>query len=305
MKPIETVHIVGMGALGLLYGSIIQKSLGADTVTYVMDPIRYEKYKNATYRINGAVTPFRIIPCTEATPCDLLIVAVKNPGLTSALEVMKTSVGPDTAIVSVMNGATSEETIGGIFGMERMLHTVAQGTDATCFGGHLNYSAAGYLCLGVVPPAPDALLDRVCAFFDKAGISYVREADILRRIWSKYMLNVGLNQSCMVFGTTYGDINTEGSESRMTMVAAMREVILVANAEGIALCEEDLRQYLELMLTMAPDNMPSMAQDRVNKKHSEVDMFAGNVLKLAEKHGIPAPANAFLLRRVREIEAEY
>ena len=305
MKPIETVHIVGMGALGLLYGSIIQKSLGADTVTYVMDPIRYEKYKNATYRINGAVTPFRIIPCTEATPCDLLIVAVKNPGLTSALEVMKTSVGSDTAIVSVMNGTTSEETIGGIFGMEHMLHTVAQGTDATCFGGHLNYSAAGYLCLGVVPPAPDALLDRVCAFFDKAGISYVREADIRRRIWSKYMLNVGLNQSCMVFGTTYGDINTEGSESRMTMVAAMREVILVANAEGIALCEEDLRQYLELMLTMAPDNMPSMAQDRVNKKPSEVDMFAGNVLKLAEKHGIPAPANAFLLRRVREIEAEY
>ncbi len=305
MKLIQRVHIVGMGALGLLYGSIIQKSLGADAVTYVMDPIRYEKYKNATYRINGAVTPFRIIPCTEATPCDLLIVAVKNPGLTSALEVMKTSVGPDTAIVSVMNGTTSEETIGGIFGMEHMLHTVAQGTDATCFGGHLNYSAAGYLCLGVVPPAPDALLDRVCAFFDKAGISYVREADIRRRIWSKYMLNVGLNQSCMVFGTTYGDINTEGSESRMTMVAAMREVILVANAEGIALCEEDLRQYLELMLTMAPDNMPSMAQDRVNKKPSEVDMFAGNVLKLAEKHGIPAPANAFLLRRVREIEAEY
>ena len=305
MKPIETVHIVGMGALGLLYGSIIQKSLGADAVTYVMDPIRYEKYKNATYRINGAVTPFRIIPCTEATPCDLLIVAVKNPGLTSALEVMKTSVGPDTAIVSVMNGTTSEETIGGIFGMEHMLHTVAQGTDATCFGGHLNYSAAGYLCLGVMPPAPNSLLDRVCAFFDKAGISYVREADIRRRIWSKYMLNVGLNQSCMVFGTTYGDINTEGSESRMTMVAAMREVILVANAEGIALCEEDLRQDLELMLTMAPDNMPSMAQDRVNKKPSEVDMFAGNVLKLAEKHGIPAPANAFLLRRVREIEAEY
>ena len=48
-----------------------------------------------------------------------------------------------------------------------------------------------------------------------------------------------------------------------------------------------------------------MAQDRVNKKPSEVDMFAGTVLQLAAKHGIPAPANAFLQRRVREIEAEY
>jgi hypothetical protein len=30
MKPIKTVHIVGMGALGLLYGSIIQTHLGAE-----------------------------------------------------------------------------------------------------------------------------------------------------------------------------------------------------------------------------------------------------------------------------------
>ncbi len=305
MKAIKTVHIVGMGALGLLYGSIIQKNLGPDTVTYIMDPARYERYKDKHPCINGVETPFRKLPCTEAGPCDLLIVAVKNPGLSSALEVMASSVGPDTAIVSVMNGTTSEETIGARFGMECMLHTVAQGTDATCLDNQLCYANPGYLCMGVLPPASEALLDRVCTFFDKAGIAYVREADIRRRIWSKYMLNVGLNQSCMVFGTTYGDVNTEGSETRMTMVAAMREVILIANAEGVALCEEDLKQYLELMRTMAPGNMPSMAQDRVNKKPSEVEMFAGTVLKLAAKHGIPAPANAFLLRRVREIEAAY
>ena len=305
MKAIKTVHIVGMGALGLLYGSIIQKNLGPDTVTYIMDPARYERYKGKHPCINGVETPFRRLPCTDAGPCDLLIVAVKNPGLSSALEVMASSVGPDTAIVSVMNGITSEETIGGRFGMERMLHTVAQGTDATCFDSKLNYSKPGYLCLGVVPPASVALLDRVCAFFDRAGIAYVREADIRRRIWSKYMLNVGLNQSCMVFGTTYGDVNTEGSETRMTMVAAMREVILIANAEGIDLSEADLKEYLELMRTMAPGNMPSMAQDRVNKKPSEVNMFAGTVLQLAAKHGIPAPANAFLLRRIEEIEAAY
>ncbi len=305
MKPIETVHIVGMGALGLLYGSIMQKNLGLDAVTYVMDPARYEKHKDKNPCVNGVEIPFRKLPCTEAGPCDLLIVAVKNPGLESALDVMVSSVGPNTAIISVMNGTTSEETIGARFGMERMLHTVAQGTDATCLDNQLRYANPGYLCLGVLPPASEVLLDHVCTFFDKAGIAYVREADIRRRIWSKYMLNVGLNQSCMVFGTTYGDVNTEGSETRMTMVAAMREVILVANAEGVALGEADLAEYLRLMTTMAPGNMPSMAQDRVNKKPSEVEMFAGTVLKLAAKHGIPAPANAFLLRRVREIEAEY
>ena len=145
----------------------------------------------------------------------------------------------------------------------------------------------------------------VCEFFDRAGMAYKREENILRRMWGKYMLNVGINQSCMVYGVTYGGALEEGSAALMTVSAAMREVILVANAEGVDLGEEDLKQYLHLMTTLAADNMPSMAQDRINKKPSEVDMFAGTVLKLAEKHGIPAPANAFLQRRVREIEAEY
>ena len=305
MNPINTVHIVGMGALGLLYGDIIQRHLGAQSVAFVMDPARCKKYADKTYFVNGKETAFRKISCTEAAPCDLLIVAVKDTGLQAALEVMASSVGPDTVIVSVMNGISSEKIIGGRFGMERMIHTVAQGMDAMHFDGRLDYSKPGQLCMGVLAPAKEALLDRVCEFFDRAGMAYTREEDILRRIWGKYMLNVGINQACMVYGTTYGGALEEGGEPLMTMVAAMREVILVANAEGVNLNETDLKQYLHLMTTLAADNMPSMAQDRVNKKPSEVEMFAGTVLKLAEKHGIPAPANAFLRRRVREIEAEY
>lgn len=305
MKEINRVHIVGMGALGLLYGDLIQKHLGSEAVTFVMDPARCEKYQNKTYLINGVDTKFRKISCTEATPCDLLIVAVKDTGLQSALEVMASSVGPDTVIVSVMNGISSEQTIGSRFGMERMIHTVAQGMDAMHFSGRLEYSKPGQLCMGVLPPAPKEILDRVCRFFDRASMAYTREPDILHRMWGKYMLNVGINQGCMVYGTTYGGALEEGSEVNMTVVAAMREVILVANAEGVNLGEADLKQYLDLMATLAADNMPSMAQDRVNKNPSEVEMFAGTVLKLARKHGIPAPANAFLKRRVREIEAEY
>ena len=50
------------------------------------------------------------------------------------------------------------------------------------------------------------------------------------------------------------------------MVAAMREAQLVAGAEGICLTEDDLTGYVELMASLSPESMPSMAQDRVNKK---------------------------------------
>ena len=48
-----------------------------------------------------------------------------------------------------------------------------------------------------------------------------------------------------------------------------------------------------------------MRQDSIQKRKTEVDMFAGTVIELAEKHGIPVPANEFLFYRAKQIEAAY
>ena len=142
------------------------------------------------------------------------------------------------------------------------------------------------------------------AFFDRAGVGYVEEDDILRRMWSKFMLNVGVNQTCMVYGTTYGGVLADGEPNR-TMISAMREVIALAGAEGICLNEQDLNQYIDIIGTLSPEGTPSMGQDRINRKPSEVELFAGTVMRLAEKHGLYVPVNRFLYERVQKIEKEY
>lgn len=119
------------------------------------------------------------------------------------------------------------------------------------------------------------------------------------------MLNVGVNQICMVYNTNYEGALTPASEENMAMIGAMREVILVGNAEGVNLGEAELKEYIRILKTLDPKATPSMGQDRLNKRRSEVDMFAGAVIELAKKHGIPVPANEFLYQRVHEIEAEY
>ena len=48
-----------------------------------------------------------------------------------------------------------------------------------------------------------------------------------------------------------------------------------------------------------------MAQDRLQHRHSEVDMFAGTVIDIAKKHGILVPTNQFLYNSVKEIEKSY
>ncbi len=304
-SAIQRVHIVGMGALGLLYGSMIAGHLGPEHLSYVMDAPRYERHRKDVYRINGETVEFPLVRAEDAGPCDLLIVAVKYTELDSALETMRTSVGEDTLIISVMNGITTEEIIGDRYGRERVLYTVAQGMDAMRFGTELTFTRSGQLHVGADTPEKRELLDRLTAFFDRAGIAYIVEEDIKYRVWSKFMINVGLNQTCMVYAANYAGVTARSSLEYMTMVSAMREVMLLARAEGVDLTEEDLKFYLSLLKTFSPEATPSMGQDRINRRRSEVELFAGTVLRLAEKHGILVPVNEFLYRRVHEIEAAY
>lgn len=305
MKKIETVHIIGLGALGMLYGSVIAENLGPEHVSYVMDADRYERHKEEEYKINGKPVTFRKVKTEDAQPCDLVIVAVKYADLDSALETMKTSIGEDTLIISVMNGISTEEIIGARYGKERVIHSVAQGMDAMHFGTELLFSKSGQLHIGITDPSMQGQLDRLVEFFDRAGQPYIVEKDIIYRMWSKFMVNVGINQTCMIYNTDYEGVLTDGTVEYMTLVSAMREVILLANAEGIHVTEQDLKDYLDLMRSFNPKATPSMGQDRINGRRSEVELFAGTVIRMAEKHDIPVPANTFIYRRVQEIESEY
>ena len=119
------------------------------------------------------------------------------------------------------------------------------------------------------------------------------------------MLNVGVNQTCMAYETSYGGALREGSEANETMLAAMREVIALANAEGIHLTETDLDEYIAILRTLSPEGMPSMRQDGVSRRPSEVEMFAGTVIPMAAGQGIPVPGNTFLYVKIKKIEASY
>ena len=305
MKQIETVSILGMGALGLLYASQIAEGIGAEHVRFVMDPARYTRHKDDRCTVNGCPGAFPIVCADDATPCDLLIVAVKYPQLEQALETMASSIGPDTIILSVMNGISTEEILGSRYGRDRVIHTVALGMDAMHFGSELIYTRAGHLCLGICDPSMQKKLDAVTRFFERAGVPYAVEEDIIHRMWSKFMINVGINQTCMVYGTTYAGAMAPGSAECMTLISAMREVILIANAEGVSLTEEDLKKNVTIMKTLDPDATPSMGQDRISGRRSEVELFAGTMLRLGQKHGIPVPTNEFLYHRVKAIEADY
>ena len=305
MKKIENVNIIGMGALGLTFGKIIADHLGHNAVTFVMDKERLERHKNDVYKINDEEVNFRMSTPENAFSADLIIVAVKYNDLPGALDTMETSVGQNTTIISLMNGISSEIIIGERYGTDRVVHAVAQGMDAMHFGTEVHYSRPGEIIIGITKREMAERLDNLSEFFKETGVPFTVEKDILQRMWGKFMLNTGVNQTCMVFGTGYGGVLVDGSEAKMVMISAMREVILIARAERVTRTEDDLLYYLEILEGLDPNSMPSMSQDRLNKKKSEVEMFSGAVMDLGEKWGIPVPANEFLYDRIQKIESAY
>ena len=294
---INNVSIIGMGALGVMYGYHFVKHIGAERVQFIADEERIQRYANCKLTCNQEPVQFNLVCSKEAMPADLLIVAVKDSGLLGALDTMKQAVGKDTIIISVMNGITSEDIIQARYSNNSIIHTVAQGMDAKKLGDDLEYSHMGELRIGIVSEENRVALENLVAFFNEAKFPYVVEEDILFRLWCKLMANVGVNQVTAAYQVNYGELFAS-QEKLDVMVGAMREVMYIANKKGIAVSEDEVETYFNLMKTFAPDSMPSMCQDVLQGRKTEVDMFAGTVIRLGKEVGVETPFNEFLYEKL-------
>lgn len=306
VREIKTVSIIGLGALGILFGHHLSKRMPKENLRIIAGKERIERYKLDGIYCNGERCAFNFVPPEEqAEPADLLIFMVKQLDLDDAIKSVRNQVGPNTIILSALNGITSEQIIGETYGMENILFCVAQGQDGIKTGNRLNYMNMGMLCFGSKRPLED--LDKVKAveeFFTKTKLPHMVDSDMKKRLWGKFMLNVGVNQTVAVYETNYGGIQTEG-EARETMIAAMREVIPLSEAEGVTLTEGDLAYWLKVLSTLNPEGKPSMRQDMEAKRCTEVELFSGTVLALGKKHGLLNPVNKELYRRIKELERNY
>ncbi|HZG73214.1 MAG TPA: ketopantoate reductase family protein [Chondromyces sp.] len=303
---IKKVSIIGLGALGILFGHHLSKKMPKEDLRIIADEERIKKYESQGVYCNGERCEFNYMtPEETCEPADLIIFAVKFNGLQSAIQAVKNHVGEHTIMLSVLNGITSEAIIGEAYGMDKVLYCVAQGMDAVKVGNQLTYANMGMLCFGEKEPGfVSERVKQTAEFFEKTEVPHEVETDMRRRQWGKFMLNVGVNQTVAVYESNYGEIQKEGNAREM-MIRAMREVIALSEKEGIHLTEEDLNYWLDVLSTLSPEGKPSMAQDVEARRYSEVDLFAGAVLELGKKHRVPTPVNQELYDRIKETESQY
>ena len=80
-------------------------------VKVIADAERIARYSAQPVVCNGKECRFDYVTPEQGQPVDLVLVAVKATVLEQAIKDIKKFVGPDTIIISVLNGITSENDI--------------------------------------------------------------------------------------------------------------------------------------------------------------------------------------------------
>jgi len=305
---IRTVLIAGAGAVGTLVATQFQKAMPG-CVGILAGGERLARYRRQGFTVNGTPVDFRFVEVGSGETFDLVIVASKDHHLPQILEDMESHIGPQTLILSLLNGITSEEKIGAVYGPERLPLAMIVGTDAGFVDGALDYCAEGLIVFGdarnTQPYSP-----RVAAIadvFERAHIAYQIPDDMLNRLWYKFMFNVGINQTSAVIRRPFRTFKgpDRNPHAFALMDAAMREARLVACAEGIPLTEDDLALVWKTVDTLSDHGRTSMLQDVLAGRKTELELFGAQVITLAEKHGIEVPVNRVLVECLRALETSY
>ncbi|MEW9670075.1 ketopantoate reductase family protein [Ammoniphilus sp. 3BR4] len=301
MKKIEKVSLVGLGAIGAAYGSKLHDLL-KDSFQVVANEERIKKHESNGIKVNDRVYHFPYItPETKTEPADLVIFAVKNAELPQAIEDIKHHVGPDTIILSLLNGISSEEEIYAAYENEHILYSMSVEIDAVRDNHEIHFSTLGRIEYG---ERNNSLSDDVLAvqdLFERAGIDYKISENISRTMWWKFMINVGINQTSAVLKAPYGVFQSVPMAYEW-VESAMREVVVLSQKVGIDLKEEDIKKFWPIINNLSPKGKTSMLQDVEAGRKTEVEYFAGKVCELGKKYDVPTPINEQLYRMIRIIE---
>lgn len=297
---IKKVAIVGVGAVGAVIADGLTRYLGKKNVQILVDGERLERYRRDGLFLDGKKLDFNYVEPQKAEKADLVIIATKNLQLEQALEMIRTSVFADTIILSLLNGIQSEHDIEAVYGKIRVLYSFVISLNSIREKNKILCSNKGCLVFGERDNSRTERVKSLCKLFEKSGIKYKNPDDILLEQWRKYLINVTVNTLSAICRSTYGGFYIP--EMKELTRQAGKEVVAVANAEGIALSLQDIENAISLICTHDPLGETSMLQDIKAGRKTENDWFCGTIVRLGQKHGIQTPVCALLQKLVAVTE---
>ncbi len=309
------IAIIGPGALGtLLAASLTIKSNPKTPLDLWLLDYKPERAKllneqglilekggrRLSCKINATADP------QEIGPADIIILCVKYPDVADGLQQAAKLAHSDSLLVTLQNGIGHLELLkAGRVSPAIVLGVTALGANLVS-PGHVRHAGSGLTRIGFLKSASFAkslLLAKVCNLLNDCGMETAIVDNILDYIWTKLIINVGINALTAIHRCPNGEL-LESDDTLNTLTAAVKEGEAVARAKGIQVVDDPLAMTLDVCKKTAR-NLSSMLQDINNKRPTEIDSINGEIVAAGRKLGIPVPVNEALVQKVKEIEKAY
>jgi len=257
---------------------------------------------------DGTARTVRVPATTDPAsigPVELVIVFVKCYHTEAAVRSAAPLLGPDTVVLSLQNGWGNAPRIATIVGPERVVVGVTYHSATVRAPGRVLHAGKGPTFLGEIGQPVSGRVQNIAETFQAADIPALPSNTVLEEIWKKLALNAATLPTSATIGIT-ADRLLDTPEMQGLMQALLKEVVAVANAQGISLDFTERWQAISGLLgRLAPGTKGSMLQDVENRRQTEIDVINGAIVAAGEQTGIPTPYSRAIVALVKALERSF
>lgn len=287
------VLVVGAGAVGGYFGDRLLQA-GRD-VTFLVRPGRAEQIRKNGFAVRVAaeradeLTVRAIVSEQIEAPYDLVLVTCKAYDLESAMDGFALAVGPETAILPLLNGLRHLDLLSERFGASRLLggqcvitatldergHAVLLGPTATLTFGELNSTLS-------------RRTEAIATTMQDAGFAAQVSNAVLLEMWEKWVLLATFaGMTCLMRGAI-GDIVAAGAAGLTE--ALLEECRHIAASEDQRIRPEVLQRIRTLLTQANSTIMASMLRDLERGTKTEADHVLGDLLDRQPELAVNSPS---------------
>jgi 2-dehydropantoate 2-reductase len=287
--------VLGAGAVGGYFGGRLAEA-GRD-VTFLVRGARAATLAEHGLTVESPLGDFRV-PVNLVTadrvggagPYDVVLLTAKHYDLDAAIAAIRPGVGPDSAVLPLLNGLVHLDRLDAAFGVGRVLGGVAYvGASLQPDGTIRHHNRLSGIAFGERGGDPASARARAIeAAFAGTPVSAPANENILLEMWEKFvMMGAMAGIGCLMRGNVGEIMDTQDGEA--LMIAALAECQAVAAASGFSPRPQS-RERVQAMLTERGSiNSPSMRQDLEAGRRTEADAVVGDMLRRARGFGIDTP----------------
>jgi len=302
------IVIVGSGALGSLLAAFLSKS---KEDLWVLNKRKEdaEKITKSGISVEGVSGSWQAKVRSTSNPqdagiADLVIICVKSYDTKEAILKARPIIGDNTAVLTLQNGIGNIEIIGEVIGQEKVIGGVTSEGVTLLECARIRHAGRGETVIGRIDGRMPAGMRSIRELFNKVGLETKISRDIKSALWSKLIINAGINALTVITRLPNGKL-LEFEGTRKILREAVTEATRIAKRKRIKLIYDDPLAKVEAVCEATANNISSMLQDALRKKRTEIDYINGVIVRQAQELGVPAPVNSLLVELVKTIEASY